>query len=73
MCIKVLENYGNRCQKNRDTNIKINIVQEPGRQPGLSEIEVGEMCLGGGPVFSAFGHASLNTRPVSGRNTGSLE
>lgn len=73
ICTNILETYENGGQKNRDTNIKINIVWEPGHWPGISEIEVVEMCLGGGSVFSTFGHASLNMRHISGKNIGSCE
>lgn len=52
---------------------KINIVWEHGHWPGISEIEVLEMCLRGGSVFSTFGHPSLNMRHISGKNTGSCE
>lgn len=71
ICTNILKNYENRGQKNRDTNI--NIVWEPGHWPGISEIEVVEMCLGTGSVFSTFGHASLNMRHISGKNIGSCE
>lgn len=73
ICINTSENYRSRGQKNRDINIKINIVWEPGHWPGILEIEIVEVCPGERSVFSTFGHASLNIKHISGQNIGSCE
>lgn len=40
---------------------------------GILEIEVVEMCLGGGFVFSIFGYVFLNMRYIFGKNVGFCE